>query len=224
VAIKLIRILRTKRAMSRPANPTGTHQGDYATPTEEEPGGREPAPGDLRQVQLFINSLDIEAGVDQFDKPRTLSEWLYMHHLTESPLRVSPADLDRAKRFREALRTLAVANNGRLFNDADLASVNRAFTKFPLVAAFHPAGNAHLEPGGHRLEHALGHLAAIVITETITGRWARVKACSRDACRWVYYDHSRSATGKWCTMMICGSREKANAYYRRHAAADRRRR
>ena len=63
--------------------------------------------------------------------------------------------------------------------------------------------------GAAGLAQALGRLLAIVLTEAISGRWSRLKARPRDVCHWALYDHSRSHTGTWCTMAVCGSRVKA---------------
>jgi hypothetical protein len=41
-----------------------------------------PAPGDLRIVQRFINSLDREGRTDEFDSPLSLSDWLDAEGLT----------------------------------------------------------------------------------------------------------------------------------------------
>jgi predicted RNA-binding Zn ribbon-like protein len=49
----------------------------------------------------------------------------------------------------------------------------------------------------------------------LDGRWARLKACPRDVCGWVFHDRSTANRGTWCSMRICGNRVKANAYYRR---------
>ncbi|MER7367820.1 CGNR zinc finger domain-containing protein [Nonomuraea wenchangensis] len=27
-----------------------------------------------------------------------------------------------------------------------------------------------------------------------------------DRCQWAFYDHSRSRTGRWCSMRVCGHR------------------
>ncbi|WP_245775276.1 CGNR zinc finger domain-containing protein [Nonomuraea wenchangensis] len=27
-----------------------------------------------------------------------------------------------------------------------------------------------------------------------------------DRCQWAFYDHSRSRTGRWCSMRVCGNR------------------
>ena len=40
------------------------------------PSHRQPAPGDLEAVRAFVNTLDVEDGVDQLDTPDALREWL----------------------------------------------------------------------------------------------------------------------------------------------------
>ena len=58
-----------------------------------EPGAKAPPPGDLRVVQLFVNSLDIEEGIEQFDSPRALSSWLFDHGLTTRRLALGERDM-----------------------------------------------------------------------------------------------------------------------------------
>src|SRR5207302_7136545 len=77
-----------------------------------EPGGRAPAPGELSVVQDFINSIDREEGTEELDTTANSSAWLYGHGLTRSRPRLTRGDVDRARRFRELLRALALANNG----------------------------------------------------------------------------------------------------------------
>jgi predicted RNA-binding Zn ribbon-like protein len=201
--------------MRKRADQVPSQRRERPPPIEsEEPGGREPAPGALRVVQQFINSNDLEAGVDQLDTPTAMGAWLQVHGLSPSRLRLTRVELERARSFRELLRSLALANNGVPLPPDTLQAVNRAFESLPMVGAFDHE-QTHLEPASRGLNEALGRIAAIVISEALSGRWRRLKACARDVCHWVFYDHSRSGTGTWCTMAICGSRSKANAYYRR---------
>src|SRR5690348_8837508 len=74
-----------------------------------EPGGRAPAPGPLRLVQRFVNSVDLEDGPDDLADPKGLSEWLTAAGLLASGETVSGADHTRAIALREAIRDLAGA-------------------------------------------------------------------------------------------------------------------
>ncbi|TDE10964.1 CGNR zinc finger domain-containing protein [Jiangella asiatica] len=69
-----------------------------------------------------------------------------------------------------------------------------------------------------------GDVLAAVLTAVGSGRWARLKACPD--CRWVFYDHTRNASKRWCLMTAggpdgrsCGSIAKVRAYRDRQAAA-----
>lgn len=43
--------------------------------------GPEPAPGDLRIVQDFLNTVHLKEGTDELAQPRGLSDWLARHGL-----------------------------------------------------------------------------------------------------------------------------------------------
>ena len=187
-----------------------------------EPGRRAPAPGDLRLVQQLINSLDIEAGTDEMGTPSSLGGWLLAHGLTRSRLRLSDLDLERVHRFRELLRAMALANNGSPLDPALLAELGAQFAVLPLVGRWRDTAAVELEPIGRGLDAALGRLASIVVVEMLQGRFGRLKACARDACRWAFYDHSRNRSGTWCAMAVCGSRVKVAKYHRRRRQMRRR--
>jgi predicted RNA-binding Zn ribbon-like protein len=184
--------------------------------TTVEPGARAPAPGDLRIVQLFVNSRDIEEGTEQFESPDTLSLWLYQHGLTTRRAKMNQRDLERALSFRESLRAMALANNGQAMRPATAEELRRELGRLRFRVELNPAGELRFKSPRGGVDEALGRLVAIVSEEMIRGRWHRMKACARDVCRWVFYDHSRNRTGTWCSMSICGSRTKVNAYYWRH--------
>ena len=94
-------------------------------PSSPEPGGRAPAPDQLRIVQLFINSVDIEAGFDELSSPSALASWLHAHGLSRRQLHLTRADLERAVAFRELLRTMAMRNDGEESSGDVVAEFNR---------------------------------------------------------------------------------------------------
>jgi predicted RNA-binding Zn ribbon-like protein len=47
------------------------------------------------------------------------------------------------------------------------------------------------------------------------GTWDRLKACRQETCGWLFYDVSRNRSSSWCSMQVCGGREKSRAYRRR---------
>ncbi len=181
-----------------------------------EPGGRPPAPGALAKVQAFINTFDIEDDEDDLADPAALTAWLRDHGLVDSAAAADGADLDRARALREALRDLAAVHNA-LPADLDAATeeVNRATARARLTPRLDPAGSSQLVPEARGVDAALGEIIAVVHQAIHDGTWVRLKACERDHCRWTFYDASRNRSGRWCSMAVCGSREKSQRAYRR---------
>ena len=179
------------------------------------PGGREPAPGSLRVVQAFVNTVDREHGPDLFDDAAGLEEWLERHLL---PARIGANDLDAARAVREALRALLLANNGEPHDPGAQAVLEHAARRARLEPAFPPDGAA-LVPHATGVDAALGRILAAAFASMLDGSWQRLKACPREVCGWAFYDRSTNASATWCSMRVCGGRVKAGAYYRRRRAA-----
>jgi predicted RNA-binding Zn ribbon-like protein len=177
------------------------------------PGDREPAPGSLALVQAFVNSVDSEHGPDLFDDTAGLAEWLERHGLGAE---VRPDDPAVAREVREALRSLLHANNGAPGNPDAEGVLDRAARRARLEPEF---GACALVPRAGGVDGAVGHVLAAAFAAMLDGRWARLKACPREVCGWAFYDRSSNASATWCSMRVCGGREKAGAYYRRRRAA-----
>jgi predicted RNA-binding Zn ribbon-like protein len=48
-----------------------------------------------------------------------------------------------------------------------------------------------------------------------SGEFACISECNADDCNWLFLDHSRGGTRRWCSMKSCGNRAKARRHYRR---------
>jgi predicted RNA-binding Zn ribbon-like protein len=182
-------------------------------PIQEQPGGRDPAPGRLELVQAFVNTNDIEGRRDKVGRPDLMKAWLTERGLLGPGERVSEADLLRLLDVREALRLLASANNALPLDDAAIATLNRAGAA-TLAVDFTPNAEA-VRPVGAGVDLAVGTLLAPVLEALREGTWSRMKACRRDVCRWLFYDHSRNRSSSWCSMAVCGNRTKTRTYRRR---------
>ena len=181
--------------------------------TAHEPGDRPPAPEPIRLVQAFINTNDLE-GEDRLVDAAALRAWLDDAGL-RVPARLSAAEHAQAIELREALRELVAANAGLPHDAAALETVNAAASSAGLRPLLTGPADARLEPTAGGVDAALGAIVAAVHAGIADGTWARLKACERDTCRWAFYDHSRNRSGHWCSMAVCGSREKNRRAYRR---------
>ena len=47
---------------------------------------------------------------------------------------------------------------------------------------------------------------------------ARLRQCGDDECGWFFLDTTRNKSRRWCSMKVCGNRNKARRFYRRTAA------
>jgi predicted RNA-binding Zn ribbon-like protein len=182
-----------------------------------QPGSRQPAPGRLELVQAFINTVDLEDQREELITPEHLRSWLVARDLIDSAEPLGEADLRRAIAFREALRALLLANNDGIIDATAVEALNRSAEQAGLLVCFGPTGQAQLEPAAAGLDGTIGQLLAIMYAATVEGRWARLKACRNDSCRWAFYDASKNRSGAWCAMALCGSRSKARMYRRRQA-------
>jgi len=174
------------------------------------------APGDLAVVRAFVNTRDIDHGVEELDTPEALVAWLAGRGLIDEHATARPGDVVRAVLFREALRELLLSNNdghqlpldaGRTLNDV----AARARLRLHMDAG----GRAHLRAEGDTVDAALGRLLVVVYRAMEDDTWPRLKACREDTCKWAFYDHSKNRSGHWCSMEVCGSRHKARQYRER---------
>jgi predicted RNA-binding Zn ribbon-like protein len=186
----------------------------------EQPGDRDPAPGGLALVQALVNTVDREHGPDLLDEAGGLREWLDRRALLEPGAWVSPQQLAAARELREALRALLLANNGAPDDQDARAVLGAAAERAELKLEF-AADGPELVPARGGVEGALGRVTAAAFAAMLDGSWPRLKACPRDVCHWAFYDRSSNASATWCSMAVCGGREKAGAYYRRRRAAGR---
>jgi predicted RNA-binding Zn ribbon-like protein len=165
-----------------------------------EPGP--PAPGRLALVQKFVNTVDFEHHGEMLHSPEALRTVLAGLGLLSRRAPVRFDDLTAALDLRDSIRALALANNG-VPTDVQLEAELRV-----RVDDVHAA----LEPLHHDVAGALAELVGIVYTARTEGTWSRLKACRREVCHWLFYDHSRNRSGIWCSMAVCGNRTKTQAY------------
>lgn len=179
-------------------------------------GGRRPAPGRLGLVQAFVNShfsLEHDRGADLLATPEELAAWMRARALPAGdPER---RDRERAVAAREALRALLAEHNGAA-RDPDAHAVLASAARGSVVGLrVESAGVTVPEPRGEGVDCLLGLVLAVVHEARAADTWKRLKVCPSSGCAWAFYDHSRNASSSWCSMAICGSREKARAYRRR---------
>ncbi len=161
------------------------------------------APEPLRQVQLLVNSTDLE------NEREWLPDWLAERGLAAD-------EFERAHAVREALRGLVLANNGFRLHPEQLETLNAEAKRV------HPEldGVGELRVGELRfisVGDALDDVVAVALGAMVDGSWSRLKACRN--CRWCFYDESPNRSARWCSMQLCGNRKKTREYRARLRAS-----
>lgn len=188
----------------------------------DETDARQPAPGGLGAVQLFLNTLDIEAGTDLLDSPEAASGWLADKGLTsESGAVQDDARLSRLVEFREALRRVLIRRHDQALLDGQSRGVrSRAVAEGAVSASFDGDGTVHLAARAGGIEGVMTLLMLRIHEAQTRGEWRRLKVCSNDACRWAFWDSSRNLSGRWCSMALCGNQAKVRAHRQRRSAGE----
>lgn len=174
------------------------------------------APGELEFVRAFVNTWDIEDDVDRLRDEASWRSWAADVGVDAgSP--PSLDDLTAARVLRESLRDALLANHDRAPLPRSTADALTAAARHARVMPrFGPSGLA-LMGASEGLDAVTARVLDAVAAALADGSFSRLKACTNDTCRWAFYDHSRSRTGQWCSMAVCGNRAKQS----RHRAAAR---
>jgi predicted RNA-binding Zn ribbon-like protein len=173
----------------------------------------------LDLVRDYVNTLDFETEIDRIATPDELAIWFSEQGLVDDLVEPTDEEVADALAVREAIRELLLANNGvEAVGDAASKTLEDAGRKAHLGVRFEN-GRPVLAPEGDGARAAIGRLVATVAELAPTDEWKRLKTCRDEHCRVAFYDQSRNRSRAWCSMEVCGNREKARSFRKRHAAA-----
>ncbi|MEU6035466.1 MULTISPECIES: CGNR zinc finger domain-containing protein [Actinomadura] len=165
----------------------------------------------------FVNTLDVERGVDRFTTPGELARWLEGRGLVAGPARATRQDVAVAVTLREGLRAAMLAHHSPAAGPPP-AELEGALERLPLRVSL-TDGRPVLVPVGSGVAAGLARIAAAVVASTADGTWPRLKVCQEDTCLWAFLDTSKNRSRAWCSMRVCGNRTKTRAYRARRRAA-----
>jgi predicted RNA-binding Zn ribbon-like protein len=167
-----------------------TGAGNEREPTRE-------AERDIELVLSFLNTLDAEADTDRLTDTHHWRKWVAERRLGE------PTELEVARRTRAVLRAAVGEPSPAIGGLPDAALSVRMDGGCPVLAA----------------DDAVSMVLTAAVRLAMIGLWERVKICPADDCRWAFYDRSRNRSRTWCSMQVCGNREKARIWREKHATA-----
>ncbi|MBM7770536.1 hypothetical protein JOD54_000740 [Actinokineospora baliensis] len=144
--------------------------------------------GDVGLVLDFLNTVDFERHTDVLADPAAWRAWLVDHAL---------ADDAAALVSRDGLRA-AIGGHPAAPPPPVAVRVELVDRTPTLVATT-----------------VTGAVLAAATRLAVLGEWHRIKICPADDCRWAFFDRSRNRSRTWCSMRVCGNREKARAWRER---------
>jgi predicted RNA-binding Zn ribbon-like protein len=182
---------------------------------------RAPAPLDL--VQAVVNTLNRIRGYDLLEDVATARWWLSRSAPGLDPERLDDDDLAELIRLREALRgLLRSTTSGEPVDPRTLEVLDEAGRRHPLTVAVDAAGIPRVEPAPavQPADALAARVLAALPAAAGAGSLSRLKACANPDCEWAFYDTSRSRSGNWCVMNVCGARHKMARYRDRQRSSN----
>jgi predicted RNA-binding Zn ribbon-like protein len=160
-------------------------------------------PPEIELIRAMVNTVEWQEDDESWSTSAHLASWMSDRSM-DAP-HVSTADLVSARRIREGVRELLLAHAGHEPRRFAIDDLNDALSGIPVTLVFDVDGRARVtaSPGGGR--HPLAPIVEAIEVARQHPDWSRLKACSRDTCRWAYWDASRNGSKRWCSMEGCGN-------------------
>lgn len=189
-----------------------------------------PRPADVAVVERFLNTVDrhtfgAHAGKpdDRRDRLRSvaaLGEWLRESSLLERGRTVEHEDVELARILRDGVREWLAARQGLEHEAGAVERADEVLESVVLRVSLRGDRITLVAAAARRRRGAvLAPLVRHLVSAHESGTLDRLRICAAVECRFVFYDHSRSGSSRWCSMATCGNREKTRRYRARRAAA-----
>ena len=173
-----------------------------------------PTPRELLAGFKDLVAWGVQAGAVRDATARALLREARAH-----PRRAARA-LERARGVREALfAVFSAVAHGRV---PPFAAIDRLNDVLPCAFGSRRLNRAAGSPAWAWVEHDPPDLdrvlwpavvsAADLLTST---ELDRVRECAGERCAWLFLDHSKNRSRRWCDMTVCGNRTKARLHYAR---------
>jgi predicted RNA-binding Zn ribbon-like protein len=162
-----------------------------------------------RNVETLVTSAD-------------LCLWLQEAQLLDGPAETTDARLRAARRLRAAIDAgVRAAVNHTPAPAQAMDEINRWLRHAtPPQRLTAPGGCLVLTatPPADPVEHALAQIALDAAILLGTDERGRLRVCASDTCSARFYDASRAASRRWCSMTGCGNTAKARRHRARSSA------
>ncbi|GAA1578570.1 CGNR zinc finger domain-containing protein [Kribbella sancticallisti] len=171
----------------------------------------------------LLNTVWVDGGRhhDLLDTADGLETWLSGQTFPGATLSGVTTETARKRliELREVLRTVVAAQLAGQPNAAAQAQLNKRLGRGRLIRSLGPTG-PEVTPAVDDPADLLPWLAADDYLRLLEQDPTRIRACAHPDCVLHFYDTSRKANRRWCSMSGCGNRAKAARHYARTKDAD----
>lgn len=168
----------------------------------------------------FLNTINIKkiAVTDFLEDQRGLEDWLLFMEkrgvLTPQQadaLQKSPIDVQELKAFRDEWRN-------RLSHPEELPDSLGSLASYTKETPLYFDGRFHPVPSGGGTEGLFALLSFDMLQAFQKEVFSKLKKCESSLCYAFFIDSSGKR--KWCSMEVCGNREKARRHYAKKTNAE----
>jgi predicted RNA-binding Zn ribbon-like protein len=142
--------------------------------------------------------------------------------LSETEPKAAFAVLSRALRLRDALRGAfaALVGNERITRELSdpINEVLRITEGHDELVYDHETWKLEFIAREGGLDWLLAAIARSGAEILVEGAKARIRRCANPSCELFFCDKSRTRRRRWCSMAICGNRQKVASFARRRAS------
>jgi len=146
---------------------------------------------------------------DWLDEPSWLPFFLQQWRFT-APDR-GPFPIAKFKSLRRTLRRSCEAIfAGRKLAKIELHAINAALDVTGKRQLIHGQNGLQVAffPASHGWDSMLAQIALSFANLLASENQHRVKICTNEDCRWIFYDTTKAQTRRWCSDKVCGNRDR----------------
>lgn len=161
----------------------------------------------------FANTLDVDVDADPpeaLPDAAALTNWLRDRSLLDIAARADSGDHGVAITLRSGLRAAMMLHQVRDYT-SPVPELDATAAALPVRIVFDGTRPRLAPPiGGAR--GGLARLLVAIVEAQADDTWQRLKLCAADDCLLAFYDTSKNRSRHWCSMGVCGNRQKTRSY------------
>jgi predicted RNA-binding Zn ribbon-like protein len=158
------------------------------------------APGLLRLIQSFANTLSADDAVDLLGTREEAAAWLRTAVLLPTETSLSNSEHSALLRLRDSTRDVLAARTDAREDAEAAARLTKALADGRLVLIVEPASTVQLASAARAsYSHVVAAFAVAVAKSAAAGTWLRLKACRDPHCGQAFYDDSAAADAERCS-------------------------